>query len=340
MKYLCTLFDYNYLPLGLALYKSIRRNFPDFHLWILAMDSKAFHFLQKESLENVTIISLDDIEDEEVLIAKGNRTWQEYCWTLSPVLPSYILDENPEIDHITYLDSDIYFFSDVQPIYEEIGNHSIMIIPHRFPKRLDHLKANGVYNVQMVYFKRDELGMSCLSRWKSQCLEWCYNKVEEDRLGDQKYLDRWPETYENVCVLNNEQAGVALWNIEQYEVRVEDSKIYINGKPLIFYHFHLFKLFSNFIYGTGVSDYSLDYSKIRKIYDEYLGELFEVVTHFDLKLRRLGVKGIFKFMERNDFYSFNYFLGTFWKISLFGFLLGKRILIFGRNYFRKTLFLF
>lgn len=172
-KYLCTLFDINYAHLGLALYTSIEKYFDEYHLWILALDNKTFIKLNALNLKNISIISLKDIESPDVLEAKGNRTWQEFCWTLSPVLPSFILEKNPEIGHITYIDSDIFFFSDPSPIFDEIDEASVMITPHRFPERLKHLEENGKYNVQMVFFKNDQIGRACLAKWREQCLEWC-----------------------------------------------------------------------------------------------------------------------------------------------------------------------
>ncbi|MDO6382094.1 glycosyl transferase [Leptospira santarosai] len=330
MKYLCTLFDFNYLPLGLSLYESVRRHFGDFHLWVLAMDDKAYDFFKENSFDHVTVLSLNDIESGDVLTAKGNRTWQEYCWTLSPVLPTYVLRENPDIDHITYLDSDIYFFSDVGPVYDEIGRHSIMIIPHRFPDRLKDLEANGIYNVQMVYFKRDEIGMKCLSRWREQCLEWCYNRAEDGRLGDQKYLDVWPQTYKNVCVLKNEQAGVALWNAERYKIRSKDEEILIDERPLIFYHFHMFKFYEGNVYGTGIFDYKLKYEVLRPIYDVYVKQLIGVVSRFDLKLIKLNILEICIMMEKGNFYAYSVLKKMFWNVLLYGLIVLKKILRIGR----------
>ncbi|WP_061222715.1 hypothetical protein [Leptospira weilii] len=335
MKYLCTLFDFNYLPLGLSLYESVQRHFGDFHLWVLAMDDKTYTFFKENSFDHVTMLSLGDIESEDVLTAKWNRTWQEYCWTLSPVLPSYVLAKNPNIDHITYLDSDIFFFSNVGPVYDEIGKQSVMIIPHRFPDRLKHLEANGIYNVQMVYFKRDEIGMKCLGRWREQCLEWCYNRVEDDRLGDQKYLDVWPQTYKNICVLKNEQAGVALWNAERYKIRLKDEEILINESPLIFYHFHMFKFYEGNIYGTGISDYRLNYKVLKVIYDVYVKQLSDVVSRFNLKLRSLNIWEMCIMMEKRNFYSYSFLKKVFWNVLLYGFVVLKKILKIGRSFLLK-----
>ncbi|AJR14868.1 hypothetical protein [Leptospira interrogans] len=336
MKYLCTLFDFNYLPLGISLYESIRLHFGDFHLWVLAMDDKTCTFFKENSFDHVTVLSLSDIESEDVLVAKGNRTWQEYCWTLSPVLPSYVLAKNRAIDHITYLDSDIYFFSDVEPVYNEIGKYSVMIIPHRFPDRLKYLEANGIYNVQMVYFKRDEIGMKCLNRWREQCLEWCYNRLEEGRLGDQKYLDIWPQAYKNVCVLKNEQAGVALWNVEKYKIELKNGRIFIDDVLLVFYHFHMFKFYAGNIYGTGISDYGLNYKTLKIIYEVYVEQLIKVVSRFDLKLRNLNILEMCNMIEKKNFYSYSFFNKFFWNVFLYGFVVLKKILKIGRNSLLKV----
>ncbi|WP_061247296.1 hypothetical protein [Leptospira noguchii] len=336
MKYLCTLFDFNYLPLGLSLYESIRLYFGDFHLWVLAMDDRTYAFFKENSFDHITILSLGDVESQDVLVAKGNRTWQEYCWTLSPVLPSYVLTKNQNIDHITYLDSDIYFFSDVEPVYNEIGKNSVMIIPHRFPDRLKHLEVNGIYNVQMVYFKRDEIGIQCLNRWREQCLEWCYNRLEEGRLGDQKYLDVWPQTYKNVCVLKNEQAGVALWNVEKYKIGLKDGKVLVDDNPLIFYHFHMFKFYAGNIFGTGISDYGLNYSALKVIYKIYVKQLIKVASRFNLKLKNLNILEICNMIEKRNFYSYSFLKKVFWNILLYGFVVLKKVLKIARRSLLKV----
>ncbi|MBM9577279.1 glycosyl transferase [Leptospira sp. 201903070] len=337
MKYLCTLFDYNYLPLGLSLYYSIEKNFENFHLWILALDNDCFRFLNSQALKNVTLISLKEIESEDVLVAKGNRTWQEYCWTLSPVLPSYVLKENSKIDHITYLDSDIFFYSDPKPIYDEIGEKSIMIIPHRFPDRLKHLEANGIYNVQMVYFKRDRIGESCLANWRAQCLEWCYSKLETNRFGDQKYLDNWPQSYENLCVLSNEQTGVALWNVEKYNVAEKDGRIYIDKFPLIFYHFHMFKFYSDGVYSSGSVNYNLNFSDLMPIYTIYVNQIVSLTAKFNLSLKKLSISEIFTMIERKNFHSVSITTQLFWQILLGVFVYLKKIGILGRNILKNLL---
>lgn len=241
----CTLFDSVYLSRGLAMYNSLSRHCKDFHLYIFAFNDKCHSILQSLKLPNVTVISLSDFEDEELLKVKPSRTRAEYCWTCSSSTVLYVLN-NYDVDHCTYLDSDLYFFSSPQSLLDEMGDKSVLITPHRYTPKYDQSEKTGIYCVQFVTFKNDILGRKVLDWWRNACLEWCYARFEEGRFGDQKYLDDWPERFEGVHVLQNLGGGVAPWNMQQYEFEKMDDKIIgtelkTNKKfPVIFFHFHSF----------------------------------------------------------------------------------------------------
>ncbi len=66
----CTLFDSNFLPYGLALYESLLEHCKEFHLYIFAFDDESYKFLKNKNLEKAKVISLNEFEDEELLIVK------------------------------------------------------------------------------------------------------------------------------------------------------------------------------------------------------------------------------------------------------------------------------
>ncbi len=245
-RYFCTLFDSTYLVKGLAMLRSLKCHCPSAHVYILCMDQMTQDIITDLVLPDITCISLIDLEDETLLAVKQKRSVAEYCWTLSPCLPWYVLYNFYEVQSITYIDADLFFYSSVEPLFEEIGEASIAVIEHRFTPRLKHLEINGRFCVEWVSFQRDEEGMACLKLWRDQCIEWCYYRLEDEKMGDQKYLDKWPELYTSLHIITHNGAGIAPWNYSQYQFSANiDGTIIINDVPLIFYHFHQFQLLNN-----------------------------------------------------------------------------------------------
>lgn len=244
---LCTFFDVNFLTRGVALYYSLVEHYPNFTLWILCGDDKAFEALTKLNLNNVKLLKISEVEDARMLAIKSTRTPIEYIWLFGSQLPLYLL-EKTKVDMVTFLDADMFFFSSPEKIYEELGNKSILLIPHRYSqKNLDRIKTSGIYNVGMMVFRNDPSALECLNWWKDRCIEWCFNRYEDGKFGDQLYLNDWPTRFKNVHTLKNIGANVAPWNIKNYkfnkkEISVKDKN---TGEisPLIFYHFHAFKIY-------------------------------------------------------------------------------------------------
>ena len=235
----CTYFDVNYLSRGLALYASLRTHCPHFRLWVLCMDSASFEALQHLRLPGIQAIQLDAFEagDHQLLEAKKNRSQVEYYFTCTPSLPLYIFRKFPEVEMITYLDADLYFFDDPSPLFEEMGDQSIAIIGHRFPPALRSQERFGIYNVGWLSFKRDEHAVACLQWWRKKCIEWCYDRLDNGRFADQKYLDVWPEKFQKVVVLQHHGANVAPWNLENYNLSIVQEKVFLGTVSAYFLSF-------------------------------------------------------------------------------------------------------
>lgn len=222
---------------------SLKSHCPDATVFVLCLDELASDILNTLHIEGCVCIPLTLVESNAVLSAKGNRNIAEYCWTLSSCFTAWLMDNRPEVDIITYLDADLMFFSSPEPLFDEMQEASIGIMEHRFIPRLQHLESKGRFCVEWVSFRRDAQGLACLYRWRDQCLEWCYDRLEDGRMGDQKYLDTWPQDYSRTRVLAHLGAGVAPWNYSNYIYRIDsEGKIQVGNMPLIFYHFHQFQL--------------------------------------------------------------------------------------------------
>ena len=240
---LCSMWDSAYHRKGLALIHSLRRHVADFVLCVLALDSQVFDYFEQHRQNGVVAFSLQEIETDELLKLKRERTWVEYIWTLTPVW-ARLCFEFMEADSIACLDADCFLFNDLAPLYDEVKGAPVAIIPHRWtPYQADRLRSAGIYNVSWVYFAR--AGMQCLEDWQTDCIDWCYWRVEKDgRFADQGYLNDWPAQY-GAHVVQHLGANLAPWNQEQYTYQVNGMGLTISdGKradPLLFYHFHGFK---------------------------------------------------------------------------------------------------
>jgi len=246
-----TLFDKNYLSRGLALYQSLVECCDNFFLYILAMDSATEEYFKQESADNRAIISLGQIEAfyPELAEIKKERSRAEYCWTLTPYSIQYTI-KNYNRESCTYIDADMFFYSDPKVLIEEAGDNSIIITEHRYTPEYDQTKTSGKYCVQFMYFKNDKNGSEALEWWRQRCKEWCYAKVEDGKFGDQKYLDDWTTRFNGVHVPRHIGCGIAPWNMQQYDFFVKDEKIIVSDKitkehgKLIFVHYHYLKKYN------------------------------------------------------------------------------------------------
>jgi len=169
----------------------------------------------------------------------------------------------------------------LMPIFDELGDNSILITEHRFSREYrKEEKLNGRYCVQFITFKNDEYGLGALIWWKNQCINWCYNRIENGKFGDQKYLDDWTTRFKKVHVLQHLGCGLAGWNISQYKFyKVNDDFYGLEKKSglrfdVVFYHFHYIRYYTNGKLQLGariISESAKEY-----FYRPYLKELDEI----------------------------------------------------------------
>ena len=95
----------------------------------------------------------------------------------------------------------------------------------------------GRFNVAWLTYRRCPEGLYCLNNYKSDCAAWCYDRVEDDRFGDQKYLDAWPDRYPSLRIIEHKGFNLANWNIHNYMIRVKNDVVMIDDDPLVFFHF-------------------------------------------------------------------------------------------------------
>jgi len=280
VKHYCTYFDHNYLARGLVLFRSLKRYSAEpVCFWVLALSDECERLLNHLKIEGVFIVPLRCMEAEypELLTAKKNRSRVEYYFTCTPSLPLYILNRDPSVSEITYLDSDMCFFGDPSEIFQELASASVAITPHRFSSNLLENEKCGLFNVGWLTFRRDPQGLACLNLWQRQCLDWCYDRLEDGKYGDQKYLDAWPSLYSNLHVIDHPGVNAAVWNIGSALWGAVGEDITINSRSLLLFHFHGVRALTSDIYDVNWRPYGVKPSEVLiAVYRAYLNEWMEV----------------------------------------------------------------
>jgi hypothetical protein len=236
----CTVFDRNYAPRALALYRSLARWDPGAQLFAVCMDRESEELFGRLGLPSLTAIGIDEVERSDPALAavRRARTPVEYAWTAVSAACRFLLERegDPELETLTYLDTDLLLHGSPQPLFDELGDGSILLVPHRMDAREELVQ--GRFNVGWITFRRDPAALAAVEWWRERCLEWCHDRVEPGRFGDQKYLDEWPSRFDGVRVSANPAAGLGPWNQTRHRFEVGGGgELAADGQPVVFFHY-------------------------------------------------------------------------------------------------------
>lgn len=278
-------------------------------IYILALDARTETYLRELNYHQIIVIDEKSLLTDAIIEIRKNRSNAEFCWTLTPILIDYCITKY-RLNECVYLDADLYFFSSVDVIFDELKFSSVGIIEHRFPVELKYLEIYGKYNVQFMYFKNDFNGLTVLKDWKEKCINWCYNRLEDNKFGDQLYLDEWRNRFSNIHVITNEGAGVAPWNMKNYHIMHNNDEYFISNykdeiSKLLFFHFHGIQVYPN---GLGlIKNYPSNYNFSNSIFSFYTKHLVneenKICTYFGNSKNSLFTK----FNKREHYLIYNDF---------------------------------
>lgn len=305
----CTYFDDRYLTKGVAMIRSLRRHEPDAQVWVLCLNERAKQILDDLAEPGIVAVALAEFEagDEALAAAKvDGRNTVEYYFTITPSLVRYVLNRT-RAEMVTYLDGDLWFVASPEPIYREMGDASILIIPHRFAQPQRHRERYGIYNVGWNSFRNDAAGRACLEWWRDRNIEWCFDWVDEvnGRFCDQRYLDYFQEKFAGVHVLQHCGANLAPWNVGARAITKVDDKVYADGQEVLFFHFHGMKRLSPRKFLTIHHSYGAPLHEVVRhyLYEPYLKELLAIEGEFEPRYGATDKVSVREYVGK----------GTFWQ---------------------------
>lgn len=304
-RYYCTYFDRNFLPRALALHESLLRHGGDFLLNVLCLDAETEILLKRLAPPRIRTFSLTELEAADPALGqvKSSRSWVEFIWTLTPSLIQHCLQRNSGADMVTYLDADLFFYSSPEPVFAEMGQASVTLIPHRFAVNASaQIAYSGIYNVGMMTFRRDAQAATVLSWWREQCLAACHASAQDGKFGDQKYLDDWPERFAGIAVIGHPGANLAPWNVAAHDVQQNELGLTVDGRSVIFYHFHRFDILGRNWYRCGTK--GLSGRNVDLIYRPYIhalrrayAEVRELSPGFSAGIVTVGLTTIWRWIR-------------------------------------------
>lgn len=246
----CTSLAISGFPKLVALINSLDKVlFREYLFWILCEEEKVAEKIEGLGNSRLRIVLLSELEEShaDLLSVKKSRDAFEYNCTLRPIMLLYLLELDENINWLTYVDTDLYFFADPTEIYEQAGSSSVLLSPHRLSA---HSRAMGIresivgkFNAGWIAFRNDSRSREVLEWWGFRCIEWCFRYPVPGKFGEQKYLDSFPEISTGVESICHQGVNVAPWNMTDASIsRGQSDQLLINGFRLIFFHFHGLRL--------------------------------------------------------------------------------------------------
>ncbi len=284
----CTVLSRQRLYQAIALISSMHENIGNFLLYTLCVDDNVFELLRKMKLKGVETVRADALILPRLSEFKDKYRLNEFCWMLKPVFLDHLFTVNPALERITYIDADLFFWSDPSVIFTAQPQSPVLLsgcevkmpfYPRSLVARLQEMM--GRYNSGFISFQNAPEGRLCLNWWKDRCLESCVDKPWDGECGDQKYLDEFPALFPGVSEIATPGVNIGHWNNAHCDFYLHKRRIYIGGSRLICYHFSGFRIVDKNtivqVYESNRTDLPFFY----RIYNHMLKESIDVVTETD-----------------------------------------------------------
>jgi hypothetical protein len=316
-------FDSFYLPRAKVLFASLDRHDPGWKASLLALDADCEAALRRLGRENLTVYGLADLEEDDPRLSplKAVRSRVEYYFTCGPAFLDLVLRPLAG-DSVTYVDADLCFFSSPQPVYEELRGFSVGLVEHRLSARNASSAPAGLYNVGWLFFRADAQGKAAVHWWKERCLEWCFDRFEDGKYADQKYLEGLAAGFDGVHSVEHPGLNLAPWNVDRHRLTASGGQLWADARPLVAFHMHGIKQVSPRIFSAAGADYGARlWGPLRRlVYRPYLAELWALAGEGPSAEQRRHSSGRLTWRDRlkaikraviNGSYFFRA-LGRFW----------------------------
>ena len=241
----CTIVSPNYLGFASTLASSYLQHHPGHRFFVLVvadLSREQRSLFAGAAFEPVLLneIGLQDLRDTAMRF-----DLLEMNTNVKPTFLKYLF-ERFALDHIVYLDPDIFVYAPLSPVFAALdGGASVVLTPHitspiqdaKMPGEQD-LLYNGTYNLGFVALRRCDTVARMLDWWEERCLLLGFSEGRTGLFVDQKWMNLAPGMFEDVAILRHLGCNMAYWNLHERLLSRQDSEYLVNEtEQLYFFHF-------------------------------------------------------------------------------------------------------
>lgn len=288
----------SYLPKARVLAKSVKEFMPEVPFVLVLSDQLPEDIISEDEPFD-RILSIEELE----VPVDNLKSWifehavVELCTAVKgPALVKFLKEGE---DKVVYLDPDTCLYNSIQPIFDMLDEHPVVLTPHMTSPNEDFetiwetevsCLKHGCYNLGFLAVTNNREGMEFAQWWCDRLVILCYDDIPNGIFTDQRWIDLAPCLFEYVYILHDTAYNVASWNITKRKLEMDQNdQPIVDGKPLRFYHF------SGFDSGTDdrMSDkYQGQNDDLKKFRREYITKVEE-----NGQKRFKGMKGYFDFFS-------------------------------------------
>lgn len=307
----CSTSDRNSIFQTLALIESLQEyGDGNTEIFIVCLDEISRTLLKNLAPPQVITVPVHLIEtgDASLIRIRRERSLIEYLWCCVPTMLLSLLENYPDVEQISYITPQSALYASPADLYTTLKTASVVLSPHRFPQNKKHLERWGRYSSSFFSVRRDDEGFKGLRWWREKSIDCCALTTEDSQTDAQIYLNDIPRQFNGVVELSGAGTGVAPWNHSQYRVsRSPSGEVLVNNEPLIFYHFHSFRIFSNDCFAPLTNlDYAVSEEILRFVTLPYIERLRRGIE----QVQKILPSYAFGFQPGNDLMAEHSFIAS------------------------------
>lgn len=225
--------------------------------------------------EGFTAYHMEKILQSRDFYDWDKKTFAEKLFTLGPTFTFDVIAGLPEGRRVLYLNSDIFFLRDPHVLWADQEGWDVKLFPHNysFINRI-RLKKFGEFNAGAIAITKSEESLKVIEKWANECASWCFDRAENGKYADQKYLEDFELWSSKVSKAKSKTMNLASW------VSAPKDGDFLN---CIFYHFHGLVSHGEYVVLPHIQYLRLSKKLEKNMHRDYLEKLGLLETELRIK---------------------------------------------------------